>query len=181
MNIKDKMRKRLKLGRPSLRARARPPKHRSVCGSQFSAVNLPGILQLQNCTDCGHVQYPPTELCGACLGSTLIYRDTPCTGTLLAQSQLHHSLWEYFKRRIKEAPWTIASVQLDVGPVAIVHLAAGDLKTGNRVQVFSHSDASRSVVLIAVPASADITTPALRQAIIATIQLDQPAKRQQGI
>ena len=175
------MRKRLKLSRPSLRARARPPKHRSVCGSQFSAANLPGILQLQNCTDCGHVQYPPAELCGACLGSTLIYKETACTGTLLAQSQLHHSLWEYFKRRIKRAPWPIASVQLDVGPVAIVHLAAGDLKTGDRVQVFSHSDASRSAVLIAVSASVDITTPALRQAIIVGIKLDQSAERQQGI
>ena len=181
MNIKDKMRKRLKLSRPSLRIRARPPKHRSVCGSQFSAANLPGILQLQNCTDCGHVQYPPAELCGACLGSTLIYRETACTGTLLAQSQLHHSLWEYFKRRIKRAPWPIATVQLDVGPVAIVHLTGLDLDTGDRVKVFSHSDASRSVVLIAVPAATDITTPELRQAVIVEIQLDKSAERLKGV
>lgn len=181
MNIKDKMRKRLKLNRPSLRARARPPKHRSVCGSQFSAANLPGILQLQNCTDCGHVQYPPAELCGACLSSTLIYRETPCTGTLLAQSQLHHSLWEYFKRRIKKAPWPIASVQLDAGPVAIVHLAGNSFSTGDRVKVFSHSDASRSVVLLAVPESESIDTPALRRNIVDTIQLDKFAEHQQGI
>ena len=175
------MRARLKLSRPSLRARARPPKQRSVCGSQFSAANLPGVLQLQHCTDCGHIQYPPAELCGACLGHTLIYRETDCEGTLLAQSQLHHSLWEFFKRRIKEAPWPVASVQLNAGPVVITHLVGDDFNTGDEVQVFSHSDASRSVVLLAVPASANIETPELRQEIVAGIRLDKPAERQRGI
>ncbi len=181
MNIKDKMRARLKLSRPSLRAEARPPGQRSVCGSQFSAANLPGALQLQHCTDCGHIQYPPAELCGACLGHTLIYRNTACEGTLLAQSQLHHSLWEYFKRRISEAPWPVATVRLNAGPVVIAHLVGRDFNAGDAVQVFSHSDASRSVVLLAVSASANIETPQLRQDIVAALGLDQPAERQHGI
>ena len=72
-------------------------------------------------------------------------------------------------------------MQLDVGPVAIVHLTGLDLDTGDRVKVFSHSDASRSVVLIAVPAATDITTPELRQAVIVEIQLDKSAERLKGV
>ena len=72
-------------------------------------------------------------------------------------------------------------MQLNAGPVVIAHLVGDDFNTGDEVQVFSHSDASRSVVLLAVPASANIETPELRQEIVAGIRLDKPAERQRGI
>jgi len=69
---------------------------------------------------------------------------------LLAKTELHHSLWEYFKRRIKERPWPIGSVQLDAGPTVMAHMGSEDLVPGSKVQVFSHLDATLSAVLIAV-------------------------------
>lgn len=176
----DKMRKRLKINRPSLRERARPPRLRSACGARFSAANLPGILTLQHCTACNRVQYPPTELCGKCLGDTLVYRASENGGTLLARSELHHSLWEYFKRRLREGPWSIGSIQLDVGPTVIAHIGPGDLGAGDRVQVFSHSDASQSAVLIAVPDSVDLQTIEARRDIVIALGLNRPALRPGG-
>ena len=180
MNIRDKMRKRLKLNRPSLRARARPPKHRSAVGTRFSAANLPGALAMQHCTQCQHVQYPPTELCGVCLEDALVFREVSGTGVLLASSELHHSLWEYFKRRLKERAWPIGSVQLDAGPVLITHLADTGMAVGDQVQVISHTDAAQVSVLIAAPASRDLASRTARQALVAAMGLDKPALREGG-
>ena len=180
MSARDKMRKRLKLNRPSLRQRARPPRHRTASGAGFSAANLPATLKLQHCTQCQHIQYPPTELCSVCLADALVYRDTDNGGTLLAQSHLHHSLWEYFKRRLRDGPWLVGSVQLDAGPLMIVHLGPPEMAPGDRVQVFSHSDASQSSVLIAVPASVDVRTREARRAIALAMGLNTPAIRPTG-
>ena len=79
---------RTKLNRPSLRARARPPKQRTILGKEFSAVNLPSELSLQHCLECGLPQYPPAELCGNCLSPKLRYRETTGEGELLAVSEL---------------------------------------------------------------------------------------------
>ena len=181
MNLGEKMRRRLKLNRPSLRARSRPPKQRSPVGRQFSVVNLPVSLALQHCRSCAHVQYPPTELCSICLDDALTYRETSGHGVLLARSALHHSLWEFFKRRLRSAPWLIGSVKLDVGPVVIVHIGCDTIKAGDPVQVFSHTDVSQEVVLVAAPSALDLTGSAARLNIISSLGLDQPALRKGGI
>jgi len=181
MNIKEKMQRRLKLNRPSLRARARPPKQRTPLGQQFTAANLPSALSMQTCSDCGHVQYPPTELCGACLADGLIFNDTPVDGLLLQRTDLHHSLWEFFKRHLRRASWPIASVKLDAGPTVFCHLGDRRLTTGNRVQVFSHTDASQSMVLIAVGAEHDVGAREVRRQLTEQLGLTQPALRQGGI
>ena len=180
MTAWDKMRKRLKLNRPSLRQRARPPGLRTAAGTRFSAANLPSKLKLQHCSHCGHVQYPPTELCGACLEDGLVFRDTDTGGRLLARSDLHHSLWEYFKRRLREGPWSIGSVQLDVGPTVLAHLGPGNLQSGDRVQLFSHSDASQSSVLIAVPEATNLESRQARREIVTALGLDTAAIRPGG-
>lgn len=177
----EKTLRRLKLNRPSLRARARPPKQRTPLGAQFGAANLPVALAMQTCTTCGHVQYPPTELCGECLEDALIYRPISSNGTLLTRSELHHSLWEYFKRRLKSKSWSMGSVQLDAGPVVIVHIGDETLQAGDPVQVFSHTDASQSTVLIAVNAATPISAAAERRALVQRLGLDQPAVREGGI
>lgn len=181
MNLKEKMQRRLKLNRPSLRGRARPPKQRTQLGQQFSAANLSAVLALPCCQACGHVQYPPTELCGACLSPDRVYGDIEPTGTVLQTTDLHVSQWEYFKRRIKEAPWRVASVKLTAGPVVICHLADDSLSPGAPCQVFSHSDASLSAVLIAVSPTIDIHQAAQRSDIVRQLGLDRPALKTGGI
>jgi len=181
MNLREKMQRRLKLSRPSLRARARPPKQRSPLGAQFTAANLPTALALQCCDACGHVQYPPTELCGQCLDDSLVYRQVGTEGTLLATTALNHSLWEYYKRRLTQNPWLIGSIALDAGPVVLAHIGENTLKSGERVNVFSHTDASQQAVLVAVAASTDMSTPMARRNIVAGMALDVPAHKEGGL
>lgn len=181
MILKEKMLRRLKLNRPSLRARARPPKQRTHLGMQFTAANLSTPLAMQTCTSCGFVQYPPAELCGECLGDTLVYRDAHTEGELIAKTALHHSMWEFFKRRLKQDKWAICTVKLADGPIAFCHLVDRDLQPGDAVKVFSHTDCSRSMVLIAVSASTGIVNREDRAAIVAALGLDQPALREGGI
>ena len=181
MNLKEKMKRRLKLNRPSLRARARPPKQRTAMGQQFTAANLPVSLSMQVCTACEHHQYPPAELCGRCLGDTLRYQEVNTAGQLLSRSALHHSLWEYYKRRIRIKPWQIGSVKLRCGPVIIGHVAEDALQAGDDVAVFSHSDASQAAVLIIVGATTPIATPAQRNDIVTALSLGQPAEKKGGI
>ena len=177
----EKIKRRLKFNRPSLRARARPPKQRTPMGAQFSAANLPCALAMQHCTACGHIQYPPTELCGECLEDSLVYRETDGSGVLLAKSELHHSLWEYFKRRLTAHSWVMGSVKLDAGPVVLLHIGDSTLTPGDRVTVFSHSDASKSAVLIAVAEGTDVTTAKARRTLVAGLGLDEPALKEGGI
>ncbi len=181
MIASEKIKRRLKFHRPSLRARARAPKQRTSLGAQFSAANLSSSLAMQHCTHCGYVQYPPTELCGRCLEDALVYRDTIGTGVLLARTELHHSLWEFFKRRLQQGTWVMGSVKLDAGPVVLLHIGDIRLKPRDRVIVFSHSDNSQSVVLIAVPEDCDITESSTRHEIVGSLGLDQPALKEGGI
>ena len=183
------MRSRLKFNRPSRRRFARPPRQRSPVGADFTTANLPVALALQHCLACGRAQYPPREVCGHCLHPRLVWRETATGGSLLAAVDLHHSLWEYFKRRIAAAPWPVATVQLDCGVTVFAHLAlhtlgadaAATLPGGTRLQVFSHTDCSRNAVLIAVGADTPVASRVERRAIADQLGLTAPAEWPEGI
>ncbi|MEQ9462541.1 MAG: zinc ribbon domain-containing protein [Haliea sp.] len=186
MSTTPTMRSRLKQNRPSLRKLARPPKQRTALGSAFNAANLPVALALQHCRDCGTVQYPPRELCRQCLGDALVWRSTSGSGRLVSSIELHHSLWEYFKRRLVEKPWPVASVRLDCGVIVFAHLATetfGDpaLPAGTAVQVFTHTDCSLNAVMIAVAADIPVDSRSQRHAITASLGLLEPAIKPEGI
>lgn len=175
------VRRRNKWARPSLRARARPPKRRTALGQAFSAVNLSTSLMLQKCLACGRERYPSTEICGHCLSSGWLFEAVSGSGTLLATTELRHSLWEYFKRRILKQPWFIGSVRLDSGPTVIAHLGDTSLAAGDRVEVFSHRDVSLSAVMIAVAESEAPLPLAERSACVSRLGLDEPAYREGGL
>ncbi len=189
MSTTPTMRSRLKRNRPSLRKLARPPKQRTALGSAFNAANLPVALALQHCRDCGTVQYPPRELCRQCLGDALVWRSTRGSGHLVSSIELHHSLWEYFKRRLVEKPWPVASVRLDGGVIVFAHLAMATFGTaanprlpvGTAVQVFTHTDCSLNAVMIAVAADTPVDSRDQRHAIAAGLGLLEPAIKPEGI
>lgn len=188
MTTSSKMQSRLKLNRPSVRHKTRPPKQRTPLGDTFTAANLATALSLQHCCDCGQVQYPPRELCHVCLGD-LVWRETPGNGVVSSRVDLHHSLWEFFKRHTAQQPWPIASIKLDCGPTVLAHVdlasfgaaVADDVAAGTPVQVFSHSDCSQQAVLIMVKASEPVATSDQRQAIAARLGLLEPALKPGGI
>lgn len=106
-----------------------------------------GELVLQRCEHCQSVQYPPREVCGNCLSDRCRWESQPSGGVVLAVSDLHNSLELFFKDQL---PWTLASVQLDCGPVVLVQLEDG-AKSGSRVHVSHQQQMGGSWILQARP------------------------------
>jgi len=128
-------------------ASAAPPAPRSPIGeaAQAAAAEADGGLSLQVCADCGAVQYPPREVCRACLSGALHWREVAGAGVVLATVSLHVNLNPYFAER---TPWPIASVRLDAGVTVLAH-AAGELAAGRRVHVVMERDPAGRRVMVA--------------------------------
>jgi uncharacterized OB-fold protein len=94
------------------------------------------------------VQYPPREVCRSCLGNRLVWREVDGGGEVLSSVELHNSLETWFQERL---PWAIASVMLDCGVVALVHVAPGARESGTRVVVRNVADSSGESALYAIP------------------------------
>ena len=135
---------------PMLKTRAplQPPGARSRAALGLTAAAALGRFELQVCGDCGAVQYPAREACGACLSPTLRWRPQTGDGELLADTQVHLSQELYFRER---APWRIGMVRLDVGPTVIAHLHSGCAAAPSRVRLGARLDKSGQGVLIAFP------------------------------
>lgn len=102
-------------------------------------------LNLQHCSKCGQVNYPVRELCGKCLGDSLVWQDADGVGTVQSVTALHYPLETNFSRQL---PWRIASVKLDVGPVAFAHLQP-DIECTARVTLSIVQDEVGNRVLVA--------------------------------
>src|SRR5512135_3086320 len=106
-------------------------------------------MKLQHCTSCGTVQYPPRELCAACLSDTLEWRvtaDEP--GELLANTVLQHSHEPEFRTKL---PLHVGLVRVDIGPRVVCFLA-DPCPAGTRVNVSANSDNTGRTVLSAANA-----------------------------
>jgi len=78
-----------------------------------------GRFELQKCSQCGAVQYPPRDACHRCLSVELEWTLQSRAGRLLSQTTLFHSHLAQFKERL---PMRIGLIQLQCGPVALAHL-----------------------------------------------------------
>ncbi len=111
-----------------------------------------GAPQLQVCTDCGQVNYPPRELCGKCLGASLAWQPIPAGGVVQSLTELHHSLEPQYGPHL---PWPVASVKLDCGPVAFAHLQPGlDVNTAVTLRILADSEGNRMLVAYAADKNA---------------------------
>lgn len=88
-------------------------------------------LTLQRCGNCQRVNYPPRELCGHCLADDLHWESVADTGVVQTLTRLNYSLEPDYAQHL---PWSVASVLLDCGPIALAHLAP-DIATGARVRL----------------------------------------------
>jgi len=129
-----------------------PPAARSRVGLGLTAAAAMGRFELQQCTDCGAVSYPPREVCPRCAGARLRWREQSGAGELLADTTLHHSNDLFFRERL---PWRLGLVRLDAGPTLMVHLpaawAAPRDRAPVRVHVSARLDRAGQAVLIALP------------------------------
>ena len=91
---------------PVLRTRlpTLPPAARSRVALGLTAAAALGRFELQQCRDCGTVQYPPREACQKCLSVRLDWKAQSPGGELIAQTVLHHSNDLFFRERL---PWRL--------------------------------------------------------------------------
>ncbi len=135
---------------PVLRTRqpTLPPPARSRVALGLTAAAAEGRFELQQCADCGAVQYPPREACHVCLCECLPWTAQGGAGALLSETTLHHSNDLYFRERL---PWRLGLVQLDAGPTLMVHLLADVATAPARLRVGVRLDRAGQAVLIGFP------------------------------
>ena len=120
---------------------------RSRAALGLAAMAARGRFALQVCADCGAAQYPPRDVCRACLGPRLPWRDVPAGGQMLAVTTTRISAAPYFRRH---APWRTGLVGLDCGPSVVAHLHR-DVSATDRVRMRLHLDKSGAGVMLALP------------------------------
>ncbi len=125
-----------------------PPWTRSRVGLGLTAAAARGELNLQTCSECAAVQYPPKEMCSACLSTELVWAEVDGTGTLLTETLLHHSHDLYFRERM---PWRLGLVKLDVGPTVVAHLHGDIGAAPQKVILGARLDRAGRGVLMATP------------------------------
>jgi NAD(P)-dependent dehydrogenase (short-subunit alcohol dehydrogenase family)/uncharacterized OB-fold protein len=132
---------------PVLRTRlpTLPPAARSRIALGLTAAAALGRFELQQCRDCGTVQYPPREACQKCLSIRLAWKAQSAGGDLLAETVLHHSNDLFFRERL---PWRLGLVKLDCGPTVVAHLHAA---VKQRVSVRAMLDRAGQAVIAALP------------------------------
>ena len=132
---------------PVLRTRlpTLPPAARSRIALGLTAAAALGRFELQQCRDCGTVQYPPREACQKCLSVRLDWKPQPTGGELIAQTVLHHSNDLFFRERL---PWRLGLVKLDCGPTVVAHLHAA---ARGKVRVRAMLDRAGQAVIVALP------------------------------
>lgn len=75
-----------------------------------------GRFELQQCRQCGAVQYPARDACHRCLSVELEWVLQPGAGRLISETTLFHSHLKQFEQRL---PLRIGLVHLRCGPVAL--------------------------------------------------------------
>ena len=132
---------------PVLRTRlpTLPPGARSRVALGLTAAAALGRFELQQCRDCATVQYPPREACQKCLSIRLAWRAQRPEGSILADTELHHSNDLFFRERL---PWRLGLVKLACGPTVVAHLHES---ARNEVTVRAMLDRAGQAVLVALP------------------------------
>jgi NAD(P)-dependent dehydrogenase (short-subunit alcohol dehydrogenase family)/uncharacterized OB-fold protein len=152
----------LKKKNPILRTRlpTLPPAARSRVALGLTAAAALGRFELQQCPQCGTVQYPPREACQKCLSIEL--RWTPQSGAaeLLASTVLHHSNDLFFRERL---PWRLGLARLDSGPIVVAHLHADVPPAPSRLRIDARLDRAGQAALVGLPDKENVNMAEDRQ------------------
>jgi len=105
-------------------------------------------VPVQRCMDCGHRQYPPREICSACLSGRLEWRHEAVTGTVAASTLLHVSLDDELADLL---PASIAMIRLESGPKVLAWVTPDAAATGTPVTLTVARDPRGESVLVALP------------------------------
>jgi len=137
-----------------------PPAARSRVALGLTAAAALGRFELQQCRDCGTVQYPPREACGKCLSVRLPWTRQDDDGELLAATVLHHSNDLFFRERL---PWRLGLVKLACGPTVVAHLHAEVPPAPAKLRVEARLDRAGQAVLVGLPDKENVNMAEDRQ------------------
>ncbi len=156
------MLERPKRKNPVLRTRlpTLPPAARSRVALGLTAAAALGRFELQQCLECGTVQYPPREACQKCLSIKLAWKTQSGEAELLASTVLHHSNDLFFRERL---PWRLGLARLDSGPIVVAHLHADVPPAPSRLRIAARLDRAGQAVLVGLPDKEDIDMAEDRQ------------------
>jgi uncharacterized OB-fold protein len=96
-----------------------------------------GQLVFQQCATCGHVQHPPTDVCGACQSFAFGERASAGLGRIESLTVAHYAVHPALKDRV---PYAVVLVSVDDVPGVrvignVLNRAPGELRVGQRVRV----------------------------------------------
>ena len=111
-----------------------------------------GVLLLQHCGDCGHVQYYQQAICRQCGGENLRHRAASGRGKVHSFSVVHRAPGPAFKA---DLPYAVLLIDLEEGPRMI------STYTGGKPEEVTFD---MDVVLVCEPINADVTLPRFRRA-----------------
>ncbi|MDA5193502.1 Zn-ribbon domain-containing OB-fold protein [Govanella unica] len=120
-----------------------PPRARTRLWHEITKGARQDQLRLQQCGECGRVQYPPREVCQNCLSTTLDWHDNDGLGRVISEADLHITLDPWFRDRL---PLHVALVELNSGPV-LYAFAPTEFEHGTPVRVRAVIDDSGEAVL----------------------------------
>ena len=78
-----------------------------------------GVLLLQSCRDCGHLQYYPRAVCTGCLSSDLDWRQASGRGCIHTFTTVHRALRPAFEDNL---PYVVVVIELEEGPRMVSRL-----------------------------------------------------------
>ena len=147
---------------PVLRTRlpTLPPAARSRVALGLTAAAALGRFELQQCGECGSVQYPPREACHLCLSTRLKWKEQSGEGELLAATVLHHSNDLFFRERL---PWRLGLAELASGPTVVVHLHGDVPPAPAKLRVAARLDRAGQAVLVGLPDKENVNMAEDRQ------------------
>jgi uncharacterized OB-fold protein len=111
-----------------------------------------GVLLLQHCGDCGHVQYYQQAICRQCGGANLSHRRASGRGKVHSFSVVHRAPGPAFKA---DLPYAVLLVDLEEGPRMI------STYTGGKPEDVTFD---MDVMLVCEPINQDVTLPRFRRA-----------------
>jgi NAD(P)-dependent dehydrogenase (short-subunit alcohol dehydrogenase family)/uncharacterized OB-fold protein len=147
---------------PVLRTRlpTLPPAARSRVALGLTAAAALGRFELQQCAQCGSVQYPPREACHLCLSTRLKWKEQSGQAELLAATVLHHSNDLFFRERL---PWRLGLAKLASGPTVVAHLHADVPPAPAKLRVAARLDRAGQAVLVGLPDKENVNMAEDRQ------------------
>lgn len=77
-----------------------------------------GVLMVQKCSDCGHIQFPPSAVCTSCLSDHIVWK--PCSGKAVLWSRVRFH--KGYLGPYKDTPYSVALAKLEEGSIVTARL-----------------------------------------------------------